>query len=326
MESVTIRRSPIVLIRTFVLIEILGFICYSVAATLGNYKYDLYTRLSLSNVLSYATAKFLLLSGAQLVITIYAFLKWYYESYAIGPGAISHEWGVFFKKRKTVSLEKSMSMKMASGPLGKILHYGSIQIGNKTPKNSLRLADISYPQKNLEFIKKCSDAPAEKEPDIYRLLAENEHEQLEFKSSLRFDRKTSQVNHKLEQAAIKTVAGFLNSKGGQLVIGVDDSREPTGLENDYQTLKRPTSDGFENHFTQVFNSAIGPELRHFAKVRFHTIGGRDVCVVDVAPSAQPAYAKFDDVEHFFIRTGNVTTPLKLSEIESYTRSRWPRMS
>ncbi len=324
----TIKRSPIVLIRTFIAIEVLAFVGYSIAAAIGNYKYELYTQLSLSHVLSYPTAKFLFLSGAQLVITIYAFLRWYYEQYTLRQGSVSHEWGVFFRKNKTVPLERSMSVTVTSGPLGKLLHYGTVHVQNSVSSNSLLLADISYPEQNLETLKKCGDSRPEsgERPDISKLISEGEHERLEFKSSLRYDHHSHAVNRELEKAALKTIAAFLNSKGGSVLIGVGDTGELYGLENDYQTLKRRTSDGFENHFTQIFNSALGPEFRHLAKLQFQKIGERDVCLVDVAPSARPAYLKFDEAEHFYIRTGNVTTPLKLSEVESYARSHWPRWS
>ena len=88
----------------------------------------------------------------------------------------------------------------------------------------------------------------QREPDIEELLAQNEHDRLEFKSSLRFDYKNGQANRDVEKATMKTVAAFLNSKGGHLVLGVNDSRMPLGLENDYQTLQRKDMDGFENHF------------------------------------------------------------------------------
>jgi membrane protein YdbS with pleckstrin-like domain len=339
MNSVAIKRSPIVLIAIFVVIEVAGFVAYSLAAFLGDYKVHLYTALSLPSVLSYQYAKFLLLSGAQLVITVYGFLRWYYEMYTVRPGVITYERGVFFKRKKEVPLERAISVTTASGPVGKLLHYGSIHIHGADGRDAVVLADISYPEKYLKVIKKFAhagggrgeetgDGRREKlngeRPDLAKLLSEEEHEQLEFKSSLRFDYKSQNVNRELERMAMKTVAAFLNSKGGRLVIGVGDRREPIGLESDYKTLGRQTSDGFENHFTQIFNAMVGPEFRHCVKLWFDAAGGRDVCVVDVAPSARPAYLKFNNDESFYVRTGNVSTPLKMSEAESYMRVRWPQ--
>jgi len=37
---------------------------------------------------------------------------------------------------------------------------------------------------------------------------------------------------------------------------------------------------------------------------------------------RPVYLKLDQNEHFYIRTGNSTAPLKMSEAESYNNSRF----
>lgn len=336
------KRSPFVLIRTFIAIELLAFLSYFLVTGHGSYKSQIYTQLFLSKFLPYDAAKLLFLSGAQLLITIYAFVSWYYESYSIKPGQLSHWRGVFLKKNKALPLDKSMTVSVSSGPIGKLLHYGSIQIKNGVSGPFFVLADISRPVELVKILERCIDPQNQSftEPDISKLIKTDEHERLEFKSSLRFDHKSGNVNRELERAAMKTVAAFLNTKGGALVLGVSDKREPIGLLADYQTLKRPDSDGFENHFTQVFNAMIGPEFRHFVRLRFCPLpdgplrrnfseanrqgsGQANACVIQVAPSARPVYLKIDDTEYFYVRTGNVTTPLKLSEVEAYRRSRWP---
>jgi Putative DNA-binding domain/Bacterial PH domain len=328
----TIKRSPIVLIRTFVVIEILGFVLYFLAVQIGDYKVQLYNQLSLTSLSSYQTSKFLLLSGAQLLITIYAFLNWYFERYLVRPGMIVHQWGVLFKRRETILLKETASVISTSSVVGNLLRYGSILIQNGSPGNELRLSDISRPERYLKLISKSLGVPHDEKlndhrwtrPDIPALLAEDEHERLEFKSSLRFDHHTQSVNRGLEKTIMKTVAAFLNSGGGQLVIGVDDSKQVLGIHHDYRTLKKEGSDGFENHFTQIFNTMIGPELRNRVHLWFSQMNGHDVCVVDVAASFEPAYLKADNDEQFYVRTGNVSTPLKLSEVEHYARARWPK--
>jgi hypothetical protein len=329
---IIIKRSPVVLIRTFIVIEILGYILYFLASELGAYKLQLYNQLSLASVLSYQTSKLLLLSGAQLLITIYAFLNWYFEKYLVRPGMITHERGVIFKQRDTVLLKESASVIFTSSRLGKLLRYGSIRIQNGGAGNELLLSDVSRPERYLKPISKSLRAPLENgpnghewsRPDIPALLEEDEHERLEFKSSLRFDHRAGAVNRDLEKTAMKTVAAFLNSGGGRLVIGVDDSKKIVGIHRDYGTLKRESSDGFENHFTQLFNTMIGPEFRHRVHLWFSKVQGLELCVVDVAPSFEPAYLRYDNDEQFYVRTGNVSTPLKLSEVEHYTRTRWPK--
>ena len=57
-----------------------------------------------------------------------------------------------------------------------------------------------------------------------------------FKSSLRVNLHTGNQDSRIEHDALKTLAAFLNTRGGTLVIGVDDKGIPLGLENDgFQT-------------------------------------------------------------------------------------------
>ncbi|MDP2703642.1 MAG: putative DNA binding domain-containing protein [bacterium] len=324
-----IKRSPIVPLRMFLIVEILALVVFLIATRFDSLKFQLYSSFFLSRFFSYETTKFLLLSLTQFVITVYAFLSWHYESYSVRPSILSHRWGVFFKKEKIFPLHPSMSITVSAGPLGKRLHYGSIRIEGAPGREPVLLADIARPDDFTRALRRSLHPEEEyfhAKPDAEKLLSAEEHERLEFKSSLRFDYKSGQVNRDLEKAALKTVAAFLNTRGGHLVIGVNDRREPLGLQSDYRTLRRSDSDGFENHFTQVFNAAIGPEFRHLVKLWFSPARGATLCVVQVAPSPRPVYLKFDDNEHFYVRTGNVTTPLKLSEVETYRKSRWSSRS
>lgn len=324
-DTLVVKRSPFILIRTLVGIELLAFVCYYLVTGHGSYKSELYNQLPLfSNLLSYDIAKLLFLSGFQLFITVYAFARWYLESYSARAGSLTHQWGVFFKKNRTVPLNESMTVMVSSGPLGKLLHYGSVRIEHGPLVPPIILADISHPAQFLETLDEHLNPQSRyfMQPDLAQLLTTDEHEGLEFKSSLRFDHRSGNVNRELERTAMKTVAAFLNTKGGSLVIGVNDRREPIGLLPDFRSMQRPSSDGFENHFTQVFNAMLGPEFRHLVKLWFRRHGDADVCIVQVAPSARPVYLKVDGNEHFFVRTGNITTSLKLSEVESYRRSRW----
>lgn len=160
------------------------------------------------------------------------------------------------------------------------------------------------------------------EADIHEMMASGEHEKLEFKTSLRWDMKRNQVNRELEKTAMKTVTAFLNSEGGYLLMGVDDKGKPVGLENDFASLVRQDTDGFENHFNNLFRSMVGSEFRRLVKLKFDNIGGKTVCLASVEPGHKPAYLKTGDGEDFYIRTGNVTTPLKMSEVAAYTSSWW----
>lgn len=327
MQELTTKRSPIVLIWKFAAVEVVGFVLYFFATLLGNAKYELYAQSPLQSFLSYQAAKMIFLLGAQFAFTVYAFLSWYYEDFTVRPHSVWHTKGVFLRKERTFPINDSTTFSISASSLGRLLHYGSVRL--KTGDSSIVLPDISRPKRVIGAIREelhASPSAFGEAPDIKELLKKTENERLEFKSSLRFDYKAGNVSRELEKAAMKTIAAFLNSKGGYLVLGVSDTRAPLGLQNDYRTLQRKDSDGFENHFTQAMNSMIGPEFRSFIKLWFYALEGHDLCVIQALPSPRPVYLKIDNSEHFYMRTGNISTSLKLSEIESYSRSRWPQHS
>ncbi|MDP3974996.1 MAG: putative DNA binding domain-containing protein [Candidatus Jorgensenbacteria bacterium] len=321
-HEMVIRRSPIVFIRNFALIEAIAFVVYFLSLGGGGAKYELYNSLFLAGFLPYQTAKVLFLSGVQFVITVFAFLSWYYERYVIRPNLLIHEHGVFIKGKEEVRLTTVPHLRLSTGFFDRLSRAGTLTIDTGDGKQ-FPLRTISSFQRHFVDISHTIRASPGERPTLSELLAKDEYERLEFKSSLRFDHHTGKVNRELEKATMKSVAAFLNSDGGRIVVGIDDAKRPVGLEYDYRTIQKPSSDGFENHFTQVFRAMIGPEFRHLVKLWFEKYEGKDVCVVDVAESARPVYLKAENTEHFFVRTGNTITALKLSEAEAYSASRWP---
>src|SRR3546814_4002172 len=65
-------------------------------------------------------------------------------------------------------------------------------------------------------------------------IAGGETGAVEFKSTLRMNLHTGQVDDKIQLSALKTIAGFLNAKGGTLLIGVsDEDRKSTRLNSSH---------------------------------------------------------------------------------------------
>src|ERR1017187_10373679 len=90
-------------------------------------------------------------------------------------------------------------------------------------------------------------APKSIDQQIAALIAAGESAAVEFKSSVRWDMRENRLNEPLKYSVIKTVAAFLNSNGGTLLIGVDDDRQVLGLQGDYSAFKKTDSqDAFEN--------------------------------------------------------------------------------
>lgn len=54
-------------------------------------------------------------------------------------------------------------------------------------------------------------------------------------------------------AALKTIAAFLNTEGGDLLISVDDDRQVLGIEHD----RLENDDQFMRHLTQAVRNGLG---------------------------------------------------------------------
>jgi len=168
---------------------------------------------------------------------------------------------------------------------------------------------------------------------IEDIIAEGEHDGLEFKSSLRWDTKESVPNKDLEKVVLKTLAAFNNGygDGGRLIIGVDDDQNILGLENDYSTLDGNDRDGFQLHLRNLIKAEWGAEYAAAnVSVTFHGIDGRDICIVDVTRGTKPLFVKIPDKhgtkqERFFVRSGNLSSPIEnASEISAYIQSRFAK--
>ncbi|MDT4923013.1 MAG: cation-transporting P-type ATPase [Pseudonocardiales bacterium] len=160
-------------------------------------------------------------------------------------------------------------------------------------------------------------------PDVVALCDAGEGPSLEYKSSLRWDINERKPNKALERAVTKTTAGFLNRRGGTLLIGVNDAGAPVGLGEDYATLSRPDRDGFERHLMQVLAAGLGSHVRRFLTVYFAVVNGNDVCALSVRPSDGPVYLQDGSEARLYVRTGNATTPLALNDAVNYVGTRWP---
>ena len=176
------------------------------------------------------------------------------------------------------------------------------------------------------FIASC--APTDElevtdESAVRRRMSTGESETLEFKASLRWDRRESRANKELEKVVIKTLAGFLNGKhGGTLLIGVDDAGTAVGLAADYEILKKKDRDGFELHLRQLIARDLGESISSFLTVTFHEIDGEDVCQITVEPSDHPVYVEEGKSAAFYLRTGNATRPLPVNEVVKFVQHRW----
>lgn len=167
---------------------------------------------------------------------------------------------------------------------------------------------------------------SELDKDLPSIIRQGEGPLLEFKSSLRWDMQEQRINRALEAVVMKTLAGFFNSHlGGTLLIGVSDDGEIIGLEKDYQTLKRPDQDGFEQTLITAISANLGADLCANVHILFHVIDQKHVCRVIISPALRPVFLNQGNVPKFFVRTGGGTRDLNIQEALEFVSGRWKNL-
>jgi hypothetical protein len=160
--------------------------------------------------------------------------------------------------------------------------------------------------------------------DVRATIARGESATLEFKSTFRWDLREGHINRLLETVVMKTLAGYMNSQGGTLLIGVSDDGAIVGLDSDYSSLKKPGRDGFEQLLMTSIAGKLGADACQGVQTVFHCVEGKDVCRVIVSPAYRPVYVRDGETPKLYVRTGVSTRELNVQEAINYTATRWKK--
>ncbi|RKZ92697.1 MAG: hypothetical protein DRR19_03470 [Candidatus Parabeggiatoa sp. nov. 1] len=172
------------------------------------------------------------------------------------------------------------------------------------------------------------DAEIPQPLSIAELIKQGESGTLEFKSTFRWDIKEGKVGNVPPMAVLKTIAAFLNTEGGTLLIGVEDNGHIFGLEKDTSSLKagKQSLDGFELALRDMIAIHLGAALSAaFVNIRFEKLDNQDVCVVEVNKSSEGAFMEIvkgkggQKEQAYFIRSGNQTQALDVKEMHRLLR-------
>jgi predicted HTH transcriptional regulator len=153
-------------------------------------------------------------------------------------------------------------------------------------------------------------------------IINGENERLELKSSLRWDLKEKRTNPELEFVIAKSISGFMNSDGGQIIIGVEDNRNVLGLDLDYGTLSKQNRDGFLLCLNGVVIKYFSKDNFSFILPRIELLDEKEICVIDVRKSTKPNFLSREGKDLFFIRSTNSYQLLGIQEGVSYIRDHW----
>ena len=163
--------------------------------------------------------------------------------------------------------------------------------------------------------------------DVQALLIAGESDQIEFKETARWNVREHKKDPRMELAIAKTVAAFLNSSGGVLVIGASDDGVVQGLDRDLATLRTPDHDRFELWLRDLLSTLLGRNAAALPHIQFARIpDAGTVCALNCPPSPKPVFltAPRDGgpTTDLWVRVGNSTRALVVDEAVEYVSRHW----
>jgi len=159
------------------------------------------------------------------------------------------------------------------------------------------------------------------------MIDKGESVNLEFKQTLSLDLEIFHRKGKLEArkskkekaeiAVLKTIVAFLNTKGGSLLIGVNDKGKVVGINDELSVFDNDSEDKFNLRLENLLDNKIGKECIPYRSVSSIIVNEKTVIKVDVDAANQPFFLGDSD---FYVRNLASSVILKGRELVRYLDS------
>ena len=167
---------------------------------------------------------------------------------------------------------------------------------------------------------------------LQELIEKGESKKLEFKRAFSLDirnyqknpdnfkkksRESKEKQKDIETKILKTLVAFLNTEGGTLLIGVADSGEITGINDELSIYFQNNTDDLYKHFENIFEKRIGLDYLKYCDFSHVHIPGATVVSVQCEKAEDPTFL---DNKDFYIRTPASSQTINGKELVNYLRS------
>jgi uncharacterized repeat protein (TIGR03833 family) len=224
-----------------------------------------------------------------------------------------------------------IKVKLVSGQIGRVRKIESNEVSPELPVEPSVIGQIHEHDHSRS---------------LENIISDGEDHFSEFKSSMLWSERLSPEQIKKNQAGdvkqygratslviiARTIAGFLNSDGGALLIGVKENKdtkddEVIGVEAEFGKLKDPCEDGYRR---KILDSIIKPYLpsfifnhfNNYLKIEFSKIDGKHVCGIRVNKSDKKVFLNIQNKDRFFVRIDASTRELSGEEIVDFCIKRF----
>lgn len=131
----------------------------------------------------------------------------------------------------------------------------------------------------------------------------------------------------------RSIAGFLNTDGGDLIIGIKEDRISNaitiaGIEDDYPLLIEAdrNPDGYRRMLVDAVIRKYLPEIfdtaSRFIHISFPEVEGKTLCHLHITPAEKPVFVDSGTEEIFFIRVDASTRAIAGKTLTNYILTRF----
>lgn len=188
------------------------------------------------------------------------------------------------------------------------------QLKKQASLNPINVSTLSKVDSMLEISKSLTDGDK-----LKSLVAHGESQTLEFKQTFQYCIRNLKKEDKVEVSCLKTIVAFLNSNGGILLVGVEDSGLIPGIDFERSKFHRDSNDKFLLHLKDKIKSRLGSTSLSFIDTKIVEVDNVTVLEIICKPSDQEVFL---DKKDFYIRSSPSTEKLEGTDLASYLRSRF----
>jgi DNA modification methylase len=159
----------------------------------------------------------------------------------------------------------------------------------------------------------------QEEEELLHMIMKGETVTVEFKEAACWNYRIAQHDPALIDNVTKTIAAFLNSSGGTLLIGVRDDGTLQDLQLDYEASdpRRKSRDGYVLFLSQKIQKKLGPAAMHKYDIQFFNIDQCDICRIEVKTSKEPVFWE----HHFYSRIDSRSVSLTCAQFLAFLKNR-----
>ena len=171
------------------------------------------------------------------------------------------------------------------------------------------------------------EIPKIEESILEKIIKQGENQNLEFKSTLRYCLETNKTQGYIEYEITKTIAAFANTKGGLLLIGVDDLGNVLGLDKDIDSFRSKSLDGFLKHFDNLLKDHFNEPIDALLNYGIEEVQSKFVFKINVKESIKPRFRikkgkNGEKIKEFFIRRAASSPSLDIEDAAQYIIDKW----